>query len=182
MTYELRLLSVSSPEFDELERLVAKTCPKECIISIEEVVNPELEKRYQDRRTKLGCQGNGDEVRVFHGSRDFKAVHSILSDGFRSELNTTSAFGRGTYFATSYGYSKSYASLEKTADTKYTVMLICDITCTKPVRGRVNQTLYPREGDCWVDYVARPTIYSVPHNDQCIPRFIVRFYSSMHGV
>lgn len=178
MSYELRFISPSSTAFDELEKLVARTCPQECIISIEEIVNQTLEKRYQDRRKELN---DAKEVRVFHGSRNFDAVHSILLEGFRSELNTVSAFGRGTYFATSYGYSKNYASRENTANTKYTVMLICDVSYTRPIRGRTNQILDPREGDCWVDSVARPTIYSVPNNDQCIPRYLVRFYSSLNG-
>jgi len=172
--YQLRLVSPSSAEFDELEKMVSETCPNECLISIEEVSNMELEKKYQDRRDELARIGEVREARVFHGSRNFSAIHSILKDGFRASFNTVSAFGKGTYFATAYGYSKNYSSLIR--GEEYKVMLICDISYQKPVRGRSNQSLDPNEGDCWVDSTTNPTIFSVPNDDQSIPRYVVRFF------
>ena len=176
MSYQLRFISPSSAIFDELEQVIAKTCPDECLISIEEIMNTELEERYRARRHYIQDLGDVNEVRVFHGARHFKAISSILSDGFKSGLNTTSAFGRGTYFATSYGYSKSYSSLEKMTTNPYKIILLCDISYHKLVLGRSNQILDPAEGDCWTDSLTRPSIFSVPHDDQCIPRFLVRFF------
>jgi hypothetical protein len=48
---------------------VAQTRPDECIISIEEIVNPVLQARYDARKTELALKGAVVERRVFHGSR-----------------------------------------------------------------------------------------------------------------
>lgn len=172
--YQLYHVSVSSPLFDELEKIISETCPKECLISIESIESPFLNEKYTRRRKELEQHGTVHERRVFHGSRSMDGVLSILNNGFKSEFNTTSAFGKGTYFATSYGYSKHYSSREHKSE--YKIMLICDIMYHKSVHGRPNHTLDPKEGDCWVDNVSRPTIFSVPHDDQSIPRYLVRFF------
>jgi len=170
--YQLRFVSPGSVEFDEIGRLVAESCPNECIISMENLVNPGLEQRYQDRKDILSRLGPVYEKRVFHGSRDINSTVPILENGFDGSRNRVSAFGRGTYFATAFSYSKRYSSRNR----EYKVMLICDIAVQKLVRGRAGENLPPEEGDCWVNRIKDPTIYSVPHNDQSIPRYVVQFY------
>jgi len=173
-SYRLELVSPSSKEFDQVEAEVAKSCPSECIIKIERVIAPKLEERYQRRKEELRLKGEITECTVYHGSRDTEAVQLILEDGFKAKYSVTAAYGKGTYFATAYSYSKAFSGKRG----EYNIMLICNIAIQKMVQGRGGAELASNEGDCWVNSPKKPTIYSIPNDNQSIPRYVVHFYEN----
>jgi hypothetical protein len=170
--YHLELLSPSGTEFGEVERGIAASCPNECVIAIERVVAPVLEERYQRRKEELLRNGPVAELTLYHGARDASAVRPILEDGFKARCNRISAHGKGTYFATSYAYSKHFSGKRK----DYRVMLVCAVAVQKLVLGRAGEVLPPEEGDAWVDRLKNPTMYSVPNDQQAVPKYVVQFY------
>lgn len=174
-SYKLSLISPSSKEFDTLQDIIANSAPEECVISIEKVENTLLKQRFEDRKKEMEAilgEGNVQTVRVFHGSRDFHSVTNILSDGFKSEYSKVAAFGKGTYFAKNYAYSKNYSG----KNVEYKVMMICDILVGVKVKGQANATLSPEKGDVWVDHLVNTSIYSIPNDHQSIPQYVVQFY------
>jgi len=177
--YDLIYVSASSSEFDKIAELAAKSCPNECIISIERVVNPALEARYNKRKEYLmSISKTVTEREVFHGARHVgNAIPNILQFGFKAIHNTVSAYGKGTYLAEAYAYSKSYSG--KGSNKDYKVMLVNKMCYTKLVQGIPNAYMEDAKieaGCVWADRVQNQSIYSVPHDDQVIPTYLVQFY------
>lgn len=175
--YHLEFLSPSGKEFEGVANGVAVSCPGQCIVSVERVIAPKLEERYEKRKTELAAKGKIREFTVYHGARDARAIQPILEDGFKESYNTTSAHGKGTYFATTYAVSKLYSG--KLED--YHVILVCSLATQTMVQGRPGQTLSPKEGDCWVDNTKHPSIFSVPNDHQSVPRYLVQFWEDDDG-
>jgi hypothetical protein len=177
--YDLVYVSASSSEFDKIADLASKSCPNECIISIERVVNPVLEARYNKRKEYLmSTYKTVTEREVFHGARHVgSAIPNILQFGFKANRNTVSAHGKGTYLAEAYAYSKNYSG--KGSNKDYKVMLVNKMCYTKLIKGIPNAYMEQDNIDAgcvWADRVTNPTIYSVPHDEQVLPTYLVQFY------
>ena len=177
MNNYLEPISLTSKEFDEIISLVEKTCPNQCVISIERVVNPALYDRYFNYQISLG--ESSKEITLFHGTK-YESILAICTNGFQKSKNTRAVFGLGTYLATAFGYSKQYSSgytNGKTYDLKekYNCLLVCKLAYNKATRGTSNSPC-PDGFDVQVDNTSNPTIFSV-HNDVAIyPQYVVRFY------
>ena len=168
------MLSPSSQEFERIALLAEKTSPNECIISIEKITNVGLEERYKARKEKLGTKVV--ECEVFHGARNAtSAIPAILTNGYCAARNTTAAYGIGTYLAEAYSYSKHYSGKAG----QYKSMLVNQMCYTSLTLGCGNKVMHPdlvEAGAIWTDNIKNPTIYSVPHDHQILPTYLVQFY------
>ena len=177
MSNYLEPIIPTSKEFDEIVSLVEKTCPNQCVISIERVINPQLYDRYFNYQISLG--ESSKEVMLFHGTK-YESIIPICSNGFQKSKNTRSVFGLGTYLATKFGYSKQYSFINTKSNSndlkdKYNCLLVCKLAYKKAITGTYNSPC-PDGFDVQVDNVENPSIFSV-HNDAAIyPEFVVRFY------
>ena len=95
----LHSVPLSDPCYDEITGLVRKSYPSACILWIDRIENPGLEGDYLVRKLDVEeKRGNARELRLFHGSSE-NACMAIANKGFDVDLNTRSAYGVGTYFA-----------------------------------------------------------------------------------
>ena len=93
--YHTRRVDLSEHVFDTLCEDIYQTFPKACVISIEEIINPELKSLFEEYTSNV----NPPNIkRLFHGTLDTIA-YVIAEEGFDPSLNKTSAFGKGVYFA-----------------------------------------------------------------------------------
>lgn len=161
-------LKVGSKEFDEISNIVESTCKDQCIISIEKLSNTELIDRYEKYKSSLV---DFNEIFTFHGTSNH-LVNDIATNGFKKEFNRTSAFGLGTYLASSFGYSKAYSKL---ALVDYKMLFVCKFVYTKMYKGTRNNKC-PDGYDVQVDNLANPSIYCVDRDEAILPLYLVRFY------
>jgi hypothetical protein len=163
---------LSDKRFDTIANMIYKSYEKSCICWIEEICNDELLSRYINRKEQL-INEYGDslqELALFHGTKS-DCIHSIASDGFKSELNVTSAYGKGTYFAANAKLSSGYMR----ATSEITYMFLCDVLVGKKVCDRVSTIA---NGVARVDNIKNSNIYVIPDNDACYPRYIIAFYKN----
>lgn len=110
-----------------------------------------------------------NEVLAFHGTSEAN-VKSIIAEGFRRDYNTTSAYGRGAYFAKNAEYSMSprYAqpSTNSATGEEICYLLIARILLGESCVGAQDQRLPDRKPagngalyESMVNSVASPTIY-----------------------
>jgi hypothetical protein len=104
MSYPVKYRSIElgTSEFEKLIDQFDIRKYVKMVTFIEEVINPELRKRYDE------CQLDNERI-FFHGTNPTQ-MNSIEQTGLRKEFNTVSAYGKGNYFSpdimTSYQYMK----------------------------------------------------------------------------
>lgn len=114
---------------NDFSRIVEKMTNK-CVVAIDEVFEAPGRKEYDENLATLlstGLEFNGKTgvVEMFHGTK-IKNIGSILSRGLSSDYNTTSAFGKGTYFSPDLDTSLlGYTDVD--LKTRVSVVLICDV-------------------------------------------------------
>ena len=151
------------------------------ISGVEEVQNPELWEMYTLRRGQLEERdGGANEMQnVFHGCRG-ECVEGITLNGFVSEYNQVSVFGRGTYFARDALYSSNphYSTPDQHGEQ---VMFSCCILRGEACRGNSNKKVPdPKRGtntlcNSMVDDTRNPSIFVVQDLAAAYPRYIIRF-------
>ena len=171
-------ISVTSSEADSIYEIINKSLPDECIIRIFKVNNPYLVDRYESIKTSMLVDCNPKEETVFHGC-SLNSVNNIVKKGFLSEYNKTSAYGKGTYVATSYDISRQYSlAKSQTSDKQpYQFLLIC-----KALIGRVGMMSGPYEidrskYDCIADNIRQPRQYTIADDYAVLPLYAIEFYS-----
>jgi hypothetical protein len=173
-TYEPVLLS--NPIFDEVEAAIKQTYPNACILWVDEVINPELRKAYEDQRESLRNQRGSaaiKELGLYHGTSE-EAVYSIANAGFDPSKNITSAFGKGTYFAVAAAYSKNYAKPKRHDEVSF--MMMCDVLVGKCCKGSSNSHIKTALYDNSVDNATTPSIYVTPYKYGAYPKYIIAFH------
>ena len=169
-TSYLKNVPVGCKQYDELCSLMRESYPKACILWIDEVCNSSLQARFNER---LKSTLKGSKVlQLFHGTKEAN-IKPIIENGFEASYNVTSAYGKGTYFATKANYSKSYAT---DSNDQISFMLICDVIVGNVCRGSSNLVVDQSKYECAVDNLTNPSIYVVPNNDASYPRFQIAFY------
>ena len=145
---------LSDPRYTELESRIHASYPKACILYIDEILNPELEKRYHERRLSIpGVR----EVQGFHGTKE-NSVRSIIARGFDPSLNVRAAYGPGVYFANKALYSSSYMYAARPGEPTY--MFLADVLIGKEM----------------VDNYFGPDIFTTVHPDGSFPRYMIAFH------
>lgn len=173
MTARYVRISLADPIYDEITDMLAKTYPNVCVLWMNRIENLDLEKRFHTRKEAILAQrGSVKELVLYHGTAE-ECVHSIAQNGFIADMNRTSAYGMGTYFATSADYSKSYAKPKK---DKISFMIVSHVLIGKCVKGTANQVLNTKQYDNFVDNDNSPSIYVTSYNDGALPRYVVAFH------
>lgn len=157
-------------DYDRIAALVYKSYPKACILMIDRVVNPALAERFVAARA---ADPDAQEVIAYHGTKGAN-IALIAAGGFRADLNRTSAYGLGTYFARDFGYSRNYSDTD--ADD-VSSMYVCRILVGKKVRAPAGRPI-PDGYDTGVDTPTNPSIYVVPNDNRAVPEFLVRFHKN----
>lgn len=162
---------MDNPDYDRLVKIVYASYPNACILMLDRIVNPELQARYEAARAAMGADAN--EKQVYHGSRS-GAIAAIAQEGFKAQLNRTSAYGLGSYFARDFAYSRNYSNTDANGVSN---MFFCNILAGKVCQSDPNQAI-PAAFDTGVDNVKRPSIYVVRDDAKALPVYLVRFHKT----
>lgn len=171
LTYVKTPLSLSDPLFDKIVNKITESYPKSCVLWIDEILNDELYARYIAQKEILENKyGKVQEYRVFHGTK-LHCIDAIAEEGFKAELNVTSAYGKGTYFAKTAAMSSGY--MATTTDICY--MFFCDILVGEKCSW-ARKTGAP--GEVYVDSEKNTNIFVVPDDNSTYPRYIIAFHKN----
>lgn len=140
---------MSNKMYDEISKRVRKSYANACILFIDEIVKEWLDHEDLKKSEPITI------LKLFHGTCE-KNIDSIISQGFKSDMNVRSAYGTGTYFAENASYSSTYMSTSKCDEITY--MFLCDVISEK----------------------CRHTgeIYVTPIDAACVPRYLIAFYKN----
>jgi hypothetical protein len=160
----LSIVSASSDEFGRICSLIEKTHPVDCIVAIHKITNDSFVTQFEECRERLTQKNNTPptEMLVFHGC-NYDSGLNIAEKGFDISYNTTSAYGKGTYFGTAYSVSRNY-SLGKKREAEYNALIVANI-----LLGKVGVDVY-------TNAKVNPSIISLPINEAALPRYLVQFY------
>ena len=171
-------ISCTSKTFDEVADIIHKTSTTRdnrdlCIVSIDKVVNPMLEREFEATKTRIQTsRGSVKEILAFHGTGE-AVVPSILADGFDPTRNVRSLYGIGTYVARSASYARFFAQEDHLGDN---VMIVCRVAIGAITIGSTKQEINTTRYDCAADILTKPNIFVIPHKYGVIPLYVVRFY------
>jgi len=167
-------LSLSDKKYDEISKRVRESFPNSCILWVDAIKNPELEIRHNALfKTIQEKYPEAHTLELFHGTTE-AAAGSICSNGFITEYNTTSAYGKGTYFAKNASYSFGY-STKNSARNEILFMLLCDVIVGKIEQGKNNEKI---TADTAVDSIYNPSIYVSPYDAGGIPKYLIAFHKN----
>ncbi len=168
-------MSLSDPMYDQIENIVRATYKNSCIVWIEKIRNEELEKKFNDYKSKI----NPPNIkRLFHGTSE-QVARIIIEEGFDPSKNKVSAHGIGVYFSTRALYSIEYC--HRTEGKDYVFMFVCDVVTGKPCKGKANTQISP-EYDSATDNLARPDMYIVNKREAALPLYLVAFYPDVNKI
>jgi hypothetical protein len=146
---------MENPMYNKIYNRVLDTYPNACILCIENVINPQLQSRYDILKVE---NITATELQLFHGTENSN-VAPIIERGFLSSLNINSAYGKGSYFARDASLSKGYMK-DNTAKQGNLIsyMFLCDILLLSPSWDKKNG------------------IYVVPNDSAIYPTFFIKFH------
>lgn len=185
-----RYLTTSDPMYDTIDNEIRKSYPDVCVCWIEDVVNPFLLERYELYKATLK---EPNEKLLFHGTSK-EAARAITLEGFRPELNTVSAHGKGVYFSESATYSSGYSIMKsghirsrrrnpksirpledmnaKAVDySKILYLLVCKVAV-----GRVRKSGHEHVIPEGYNSFGGPGMFIVDRKEACIPAYLAAFY------
>lgn len=186
----LRYLSTSDPMYDTIDNAIRKSYPDVCVCWIEDVTNPFLLERYELYKASLK---EPNEKLLFHGTSK-ETARIITLEGFRPELNTASAHGKGVYFSESANYSSGYSIMKsghvrvrkrqpksrpkleelptQAVDySKILYLLVCKVAV-----GRVRQSGQEQIIPEGYNSFGGPKMFIVDRKEACIPVYLAAFY------
>jgi len=169
-------ISMSDTAFDSIYSKIEKSYPNACILFIDEIKNEELEEVYNKHKSTIikehteKCSKNlivnPNEVGTHSANIDY-----IVNDGFDPSKNKVSAYGIGSYFATTADYSFNYMKSADKCGISY--MFVVNIFIGKM---KYNKSL--DEGDAYVDNINNPSIFCMPLKEQALPKYLVAFHKN----
>ena len=148
--------------------------PTMCICSIERIDNPMVRAAYTERRDELRTLRGDDKIHertLFHGTKA-SLIDAITLKGFKVALNRVSAYGLGTYFATSACMSKMYTDVASQSDMSYIFVckVLVGVCTTNHHAGALDTTRYDNSTNI------SQTIFTSPTDDGAYPEYLVAFY------
>lgn len=162
-------VDLSSPKYEEIEKMIRETYENSCIVWIEKCENKELQELYDTYYTSLLNSNIEPNVKtLFHGTSEASA-RSIISNGIDTRYKKRCAFGQGIYFSTRAVYSKDYT---KKSSDDISFMLLCDVILGKTTTG----TNIPEGYHSLTDNLRKPDMYIVNKKESVLPKYLVAFY------
>lgn len=172
MSQFLEKVSISSVKFEEICKMIEKSYPYSCILWIDQVNNDNLRINFEKYKSTLSS--SHEELVLFHGTSESSAL-IIIEQGFDCKKNVTSAYGKGSYFATTASYSKTYM---KPCHDEISFMLVCNVLVDKKCKGSYGLVIDQTKYDTAVDNLQKPSIYVVPNNNAVYPSYLVAFHKN----
>lgn len=161
---------MSDPEYDRICNLIYDSYFNACVLWIERIDNDYLLAKYESRKIDFEENNiNYDELELFHGTKE-ENIGVIAREGFNSDYNTRSAFGKGTYLASTAGYSFNYMT---SATNIITYMFICNAIIGNKKMGDAKAPF-----ECNVNKMTYSSIFAIPDNDSIYPKYIVAFHKN----
>ncbi|XP_052820681.1 protein mono-ADP-ribosyltransferase PARP12-like [Mya arenaria] len=176
-------------EYNKIESMFFETMSSttETILSISRVENGDLWYSYLSKKAKLKKRNKGvdvEERQLFHGTRN-DTVEAIYRQGFDFRLSGTAsgtAYGKGSYFATTAKYSNCYTDRQK----ETMVMFIAKVLVGDYTKGNESYTRPPQKDpldlssplyDSCVDNVIVPKIFVIFELGQVYPEYLIKYKS-----
>jgi hypothetical protein len=162
------------------------------ILAVWRIQNKELMRDFlhfgAKLRRELTAEGKGGLLRcasLFHGTRTFSNVDNIAATGFDRNYSagkeSTTAFGKGAYFAVSAAYSLRGYSCQHEA-LGGSVLFLANVWVAEHTRGDPSMLNPPfkRGSECLryettVDNVQVPSMHVVYRDGQSYPAYLIRF-------
>jgi hypothetical protein len=162
------------------------------ILAVWRIQNKELMRDFlhfgAKLRRELTAEGKGGLLRcasLFHGTRNFSNVDNIAATGFDRNYSaapeSTTAFGKGAYFAVSAAYSLRGYSCQHQA-LGGSVLFLANVWVAEHARGEPSMLNPPfkRGSACLryettVDNVQVPSMHVVYRDGQSYPAYLIRF-------
>jgi hypothetical protein len=160
------------PESEEWNKIVNNSTflkkNKTGILWMDKVVNPINKKKYC--KTKAEMQNTQETQNLYHGSTE-RGFNGILENGFKSQYNTVSAFGKGSYFAKNceYSYDDRYSRTNKKNER---FIIVVDI-CYENMELGSSCKFLENPNNCFVNCTVFPTIYVVENDDAILLKYII---------
>lgn len=166
--------------WDRVSKVLLADYPQMCICWIERIGNPAVRAAYDARRLAMEAAAASTggvpptERVLFHGTKADR-IDAIVRDGFKVALNRVSAYGIGTYFATSAALSAHYTDVSSRDEMSY--MFVCRVLIGRIATGQTrNGILDTAQFDNTSNGGANPTIFTTPTDDRAFPEYLVAFY------
>ena len=75
------------------------------VLKIFKITNETIDKKFSILKEEFENKGISTESKIgYHGCIRFNNIDNICEEGFISQFNKLSAFGKGTYFSTDHNY------------------------------------------------------------------------------
>ncbi|XP_071947632.1 protein mono-ADP-ribosyltransferase PARP14-like [Antedon mediterranea] len=147
------------------------------IVKISRIQNIELWKQYAIKKEafKKTMEGQGFERTLYHGTDD-GTITKINNTGFNRSYagKNVTAFGKGTYFATSAAYSAQEKYSQPNANGEKHI-LMCSVLVGKCTKGTPDMLAPPAGFDSVCDDPANPKIIVIFHDVQAYPSYLITF-------
>lgn len=166
-------LSVGSSEFDTVAKYITNTYPNACIMSIDKIQDPPYLDEYEELKRKMA---EPNEKTLFHGT-SAGCANEIVKGGYDPEKNVTSAYGHGTYFASTASMSSGYMKNTQEGGFTLSYMLVNTVLVGTPVLFNGSRAVRKNDTDVVVNSLANPSIFVVVRPAVGIPRYLVSFYT-----
>ncbi|XP_052759780.1 protein mono-ADP-ribosyltransferase PARP12-like isoform X2 [Mya arenaria] len=174
-------------EYKKIESMFFETMSRmtDTIVSISRVENGDLWYNYLSKKDKLKKRNKGvdvEERQLFHGTSN-DTVEAIYRQGFDFRLSGTAsgtAYGKGSYFATTAKYSNCYTDRQKeTMGMFIAKVLVGDYTIgdksyTRPPQKDPLDLSSPLYDSC-VDNVKDPKIFVIFELGQVYPEYLIKY-------
>ena len=174
---------LADKRYDAISAKIRETFPNACVSYVYSIENPTLIERYEKKRTSHP-NGITEVDFLFHGTTP-EACTPIILDGFKMEMNCTSAYGRGTYLSKHAKYSRNYARSSTQSSTRNTSakdsnpfihMFVCSALVGRTAIFPSNQKIDLSIADSGIDSIDAPSMYIIPDDERVIPRYIIGLY------
>lgn len=176
----IKHIFLNDKRYDVILKSIRATYPNSCIIEIKEVINDDdrVQVFLKNYEKELNLKESTKIIELFHGT-DETSSYNIVDEGFLVSRNKISAYGKGTYFSNSADIAKSYALSRgnKRSQNNLLYVIIADVIVSDmQLGGGISLSPFAPSISCYVNNLARPTYFCIPHDNRALPKYIVSFY------
>ncbi len=156
-----------------MAKYITKSWKHACIMEIQRVEHHCMLEKYNELKQSML---DPKEMILFHGT-NVGAVDNILKWGYDPRFAKVCAYGMGIYFAADAFYSYNYMPSKKDIsgfDLSY--MFVNSVLVGRMTQGQPNSICDLATADTQVNNISQPNIFSVPREEQAIPKYVIAFH------